>query len=146
MRATARSYLISPEAMGAVEPDAMRLGDCFSWAYLVAVAAKVVRDLAILRQRADRARKRLATFTLETEIRFATAADRDAFTRELAANVAELAVKYHTSKHLRDGCSDSCQARTQRLPRPTRRLRPPDLRDFDLELNPPSRTGRRLNR
>ncbi len=102
MRATARSYLISPEAMGAVEPDPKRLRDCFSWAYLVAAAAKAVRDLGILRQRADRAHKRLATFMLETEVRFASAADRDAFTRELAAKVAELAVKYHNER-TRDG-------------------------------------------
>jgi hypothetical protein len=95
LRATARSYLISPEAMGAVAPDPKRLRDRFSWAYLVAAAAKVVRDLGILRERADRAGKRLATFTLETEVRFADAAARDAFTRELAAKVAELAVKYH---------------------------------------------------
>jgi len=54
-----------------------------------------VRDLGILRQRADRARKNLATFTLETEVRFASAADRTAFTQELAAKIAELAVKYH---------------------------------------------------
>jgi DNA-binding transcriptional ArsR family regulator len=95
LRATARSYLISPEAMGAVAPDPKRLRDRFSWAYLVAAAAKIVRDLGILRDRADRAGRRLATFTLETEVRFVTAADRDAFTRELAAKVAELAVKYH---------------------------------------------------
>jgi DNA-binding transcriptional ArsR family regulator len=95
VRATAQSYVISPEAMGAVEPDPVRLRDRFSWAYLVAAAAKVVRDLGILRGRADRAGKWLATFTLETEIRFGTAGDRDAFTRELSARVAELAVKYH---------------------------------------------------
>jgi DNA-binding transcriptional ArsR family regulator len=95
MRATAHSYLISPEAMGAVEPDPRRLKDRFSWAYLVAAVSKVVRDLGILRERADRAGKRLATFTLETEIRFASAGDRDAFTRELATRVAELAVRYH---------------------------------------------------
>jgi DNA-binding transcriptional ArsR family regulator len=95
LRATAQSYLISPEALGAVEPDPNRLRDRFSWAYLVAAAAKIVRDLAILRRRADRAGQRLATFTLETEVRFASAGDRDAFTRELAANIAELAVKYH---------------------------------------------------
>jgi DNA-binding transcriptional ArsR family regulator len=95
LRATAQSYLISPEAMGAVAPDPKRLRDRFSWAYLVAAAAKVVRDLGILRHRSDRAGKRLATFTLETEVRFASAADRDAFTRELTARVAELAVKYH---------------------------------------------------
>jgi DNA-binding transcriptional ArsR family regulator len=95
VRATARSYLISPEALAAVEPDPGRLRDRFSWAYLVAAAAKVVRDLGILRSRADRAGKRLATYTLETEIRFGSAGDRDAFTRELSARVAELAVKYH---------------------------------------------------
>ena len=95
MRATARSYLISPEAMGAVEPDPGRLRDRFSWAYLVAAAAKVVRDLGILRGRADRVGKRLSTFTIETEVRFASAVDRDAFTRELSEKVAELAVKYH---------------------------------------------------
>jgi DNA-binding transcriptional ArsR family regulator len=98
LRATARSYLISPEAMGAVAPDPKRVRDRFSWAYLVAAAAKVVRDLGILRDRADRAGQRLATFTLETEVRFASADDRDAFTRELAAGVAELAVKYHDER------------------------------------------------
>ena len=81
LRATAQSYLISPEALGAVEPDPTRLRDRFSWAYLVAAAAKIVRDLGILRRRADRAGQRLATFTLETEVRFASASDRDAFTR-----------------------------------------------------------------
>ncbi|MGP0068208.1 MAG: helix-turn-helix domain-containing protein [Isosphaeraceae bacterium] len=95
MRATARSYVISPEAMGAMEPDSRRHRDQFSWAYLVAAAARVVRDLGILRGRADRAGKPLATFTLETEVRFDSAHDRDAFTRELSAKVTELAVKYH---------------------------------------------------
>jgi hypothetical protein len=40
MRATAQSYLISPEAMGRVEPNPARLRDAFSWAYLVAAAAR----------------------------------------------------------------------------------------------------------
>ena len=39
--------------------------------------------------------KKLATFTLETEVRFASASDRDAFTRELSSKIAELAVRYH---------------------------------------------------
>jgi len=98
MRATARSFLISPEVMAGVEPDPARLRDRFSWAYLVAAAGKVVRDLGILRGRADSAGKTLATFTLETEVRFATAGDRDAFTRELAAKVAELSVRYHDER------------------------------------------------
>ncbi len=98
MQATARSYVISPEAMGAVEPDPRRLRDRFSWAYLVAAAGRVVRDLGVLRGGADRVGKPVATFTLETEVRFASAADRDAFTRDLSAKVAELAVKYHDER------------------------------------------------
>jgi DNA-binding transcriptional ArsR family regulator len=98
VRAAASAFLISPEVMGAVAPDPKRLQDRFSWAYLVAAAARVVRDLGILRGRADRAAKRLATFTLETEVRFASATARDAFTRELAEKVGELAMRYHDER------------------------------------------------
>ncbi len=98
MRASASSFLISPEVMGAVEPDPKRLQDRFSWAYLIAAAARIVRDLGILRGRADRVAKRLPTYTMETEVRFASAADRDAFTRELTDKVAELAVRYHDER------------------------------------------------
>jgi DNA-binding transcriptional ArsR family regulator len=94
MRAAASAFLISPEVMGAVAPDPKRLQDRFSWAYLVAAAARIVRDLGILRGRADSAGKKLATFTLEAEVRFASASARDAFTRELAEKVAELAMRY----------------------------------------------------
>jgi hypothetical protein len=97
--------VISPETKGAVQPDPNRHRDHFSWAYLVAAAARVVRDLGLLGPRADRAGKRLPTFTLDTEIRFASAADRDAFTRELARKVAELALAalaYH-NEHVPNG-------------------------------------------
>ena len=95
MRSVARYYLISPEALGAVgadEPE--RLRDKFSWSYLTAIAGKALRDLAILRRRADRAGKRLATFTLETEVRFASATARHAFANELTKEVARLVTKY----------------------------------------------------
>jgi DNA-binding transcriptional ArsR family regulator len=95
LQASAQSYLISSEALGALEPDPKRIRDRLSWGYLVATAGKVIRDLGILRQRADRVGKRLPTLTLETEVRFASASDRDAFTQELSAAVAALAVKYH---------------------------------------------------
>jgi DNA-binding transcriptional ArsR family regulator len=98
VRAAASAFLISPEVMGGVAPDPKRLQDRFSWAYLVAAAARIVRDLGILRGRADRAAKRLATFTLETEVRFASAGARDAFTRELAEKVGELAMRYHDER------------------------------------------------
>ena len=96
MRSVARYYLISPEALGAVgadRPEGIR--DRFSWSYLTAVAGKALRDLAILRRRADSAGKRLATFTLETEVRFASAKARHAFAEELTNEVARMVAKYH---------------------------------------------------
>ncbi|MHC4989804.1 MAG: ArsR/SmtB family transcription factor [Planctomycetota bacterium] len=102
VRASARAYLINPAALGelAAEPD--RLRDRFSWAYLAAVAARVIRDLATLRGRADRAGKRLATLTVETEVRFTSPAAMHAFAEELANEIARLTAKYH-DEHGRQG-------------------------------------------
>ena len=61
----------------------------------MALAARVIRELGRLRKKAARAGKRLATLSLQTEVRFATAAHREAFFEELTGEVARLAVKYH---------------------------------------------------
>jgi len=98
VRATARHYLISPEALGSLGADPGSVSDRFSASYLVAVAARAIRELAVLRLRADRAKKRLATLTLQTEVRFASAEDRNAFSEELATALARLAAKYHDEK------------------------------------------------
>lgn len=94
VRAKARSFVISPEALGALgsTPEAAR--DRFSAAYLVSAAAKTIRDVASLEARARREGKRLPTFT-ETDVRFASAAARAAFAEDLANAVAGLAAKYH---------------------------------------------------
>ena len=89
VRATAREFLIAPHAGKTV------IADCFSAAYLVSTMARVIRDLAAICLRAGKARKRVATLTLETEIRFATAESRSAFAEELTATIAHLARKYH---------------------------------------------------
>ena len=104
VRATARSYVISPLALGAVgsEPGAVR--DKFSAAYLVSAAARAIRDVSILRSRADKAGKKLATLTLETEVRFSNAKARQEFTEELVNTVARLAMKYH-QEDAKDGRS-----------------------------------------
>ncbi len=98
VRASARYYVIDPSALGALAADPARMQDRFSSAYLVAVAAQAIRDLAVLREGATKAGKRLATFTLQTEVRFASASDRQAFTQELANHIARLATKYHDAE------------------------------------------------
>lgn len=98
VRASARSYLIDPGVLGALAAEPDKIADKFSSAYLVATAAKTIRDLAVLRPRADKAGKKLSTFTLLTEIRFATPKDRAGFTQELAEAIAQLTSKYHDDK------------------------------------------------
>jgi DNA-binding transcriptional ArsR family regulator len=95
LQATAGSYVISPSALAAVQPDPGRSPDRLSASWLLAVAARLVRDTGELIAGAVKAGKRLATFAMDGEIRFASAADRAAFADELAASVAALAAKYH---------------------------------------------------
>jgi DNA-binding transcriptional ArsR family regulator len=95
MQAVARSYLINPATLGAVSLDPGRVPDRMSSAYLVAVAAQAIREVAALRERADRAEKKLPTLTLQAEVRFATPAAQHDFAEELAQELARLIAKYH---------------------------------------------------
>lgn len=93
--ASALSYVVSPAAMGAAGVDPRRIGDRLSASYLVALAARAVREVGDLGRRATSAGKRLPTLSLDTDIRFRTAAARAAFADELAATVQALAARYH---------------------------------------------------
>jgi DNA-binding transcriptional ArsR family regulator len=98
LRATARAFVISPEALGPLGLTSDTAPDRLSSAYLIAAAGRTIRDVGALEARARREQKRLATLTLETEVRFATAESRAAFADELAATVARLAAKYHDER------------------------------------------------
>ncbi|MEU7905409.1 helix-turn-helix domain-containing protein [Actinoplanes sp. NPDC049118] len=95
MRATAASYVISPATMAAVAPDPSRDPDRLSARWLLAVAARLVRDVGELLTGAGKARQRVATFAIDGEIRFAGAADRAAFAEELTVAVTRLVSRYH---------------------------------------------------
>ena len=96
MRATAMSYVISPEALDAVAPDPRRGVDQLSARWLLAVASRLVQDVGTLIGRAARARKPLATFTIDSELTFATPGARSAFAEELALTMSRLVTKYDT--------------------------------------------------
>lgn len=93
--ATAASYVVSPNALGPVAIDPDREVDRLSASYLIALGARIIRDVADLVRRAEKANKRLATLAMDTEICFRTAADRAAFSQELTEAVAKLVAKYH---------------------------------------------------
>ena len=107
VRATARAYLVSAEALGALAQSADGVQDKVSAADLVALAAQGAREVAQLRQQADAAGKKRATLTLQSEITFANAQDRAAFAEDLATTFSRLLAKYHSP--------DSPKGRTYRL-------------------------------
>jgi DNA-binding transcriptional ArsR family regulator len=93
--AIASSYVVSPAALGPLEPTPARTEDRLSAKYLIALAARVVREVGELMRRAVTTEQRLATLSIDSEIRFKSAVERAAFSRELAASVADLAARYH---------------------------------------------------
>jgi DNA-binding transcriptional ArsR family regulator len=98
LQATGASYVISPAALAAVAPDPGRAPDQLSARWLLALASRLIRELGDLIAGATAARQRLATFAIDAEIQFATAADRAAFAEELSTAVNSLVGKYHAEK------------------------------------------------
>ena len=93
--ASAASYVVSPSALGPVAVDPDREVDQLSASYLIALGARIVREMGDLVRRANEAGKRLATLAVDTEIRFRSPADRAAFSAELTDAIAKLVSKYH---------------------------------------------------
>lgn len=98
LRAKARSFLLSPAVLGNLSVNADHIADKLSAAYLFAQSARTIRDLSTLCARAQKQNKRIATFTLQVDVRFASAAHRHAFAEELTTAVAALASRYHDEK------------------------------------------------
>jgi len=98
LQATAQAYVISPIALAAVAPDPDRAPDRLSARWMLALAARMVREVGVLITGASKAEKPVATFAIDGEVRFANAADRAAFAEGLARAVTTLVSKYHDEK------------------------------------------------
>ncbi|HTI38912.1 MAG TPA: winged helix-turn-helix domain-containing protein [Vicinamibacterales bacterium] len=128
---TATSYAIAPKTLGGVAVDPRTVADAFSSAYLSAVAARALNDLAALSRAAAARGKRVPTLTLDTEVRFATPADQRRFADDLTAALATLAARYHHP--------DAVQGRTFRVfacgypAVPPRAAEPESDRETDME-------------
>ena len=93
--ATASSYIVSPDALGPVTTDPGRRADRLSASYLIALGARLVREVSDLARRARTLEKRLPTLSMDTRIRFRSAAERAAFSDELAQAIRSLVSRYH---------------------------------------------------
>lgn len=90
-RSTARTYVIGPKALGELRADPATLQDRFSSEYVVALGSRLIEEIAELRSE----RTVIPTLALETEVCFASDAERNAFARELTAAISRLAATYH---------------------------------------------------
>jgi DNA-binding transcriptional ArsR family regulator len=93
--ASAGSYVVSPAALGAVAADPTKTHDRLSASYLIALAARVVREVGSMVRLADRAGLRFPSLSIDAEIRFRSPSDRAAFTHELTDCVSRLVARYH---------------------------------------------------
>lgn len=94
LRLVAERFVVDPGALGELTPEPAD-GDRFSATYLVALAARAIRELASLMARARSTGKRLATAGLSAEVRLAEPADFNAFVEELSRAVAEVVARHH---------------------------------------------------
>jgi len=91
MVATAASYVVSPSALGPAATDPGRSENRLSASYLIALAARAVREVGELWRAARSKNDRLETLSIDSTIRFRSPADRADFAEELAT----LASRYH---------------------------------------------------
>jgi hypothetical protein len=98
VQASAAGYVVAPQALGPLAPDAATISDRFSTGYQLAVASRIIHDLTELRARAERARKTVPTLTLDTRVRVASAEAQQAFATDLANAVARVIEKHHDDR------------------------------------------------
>lgn len=97
--ATATAYVVSPGAMGPASMDPGRHADRLSAGYLIALAARLIREVSKLMRLSRKAGRRLPTLAIDTEIHFRSATDRASFSAELTRAVTDLAARYHDASH-----------------------------------------------
>lgn len=95
LRVVARRFILDPAALEGLptEPEA---GDRASAGYLIALAARAIRELTRVRARAEGEGKRLATASLATKVSLADPAAMAAFTEDLGRAVAEVVARHHS--------------------------------------------------
>ncbi|HEX5621276.1 MAG TPA: winged helix-turn-helix domain-containing protein [Solirubrobacteraceae bacterium] len=88
--AAADAFVVDPAVLG----ERQTTQDRFAAAHLINTAANLVRDVARQQAEAQHEGTRLLTFTLETEVGFATPQDLERFTEDLAEALATTAARY----------------------------------------------------
>lgn len=94
--ARAGAFVVDPSVMEPRDQSHRRASaqDRFSAAHLIETAGDVLRNVVRMQDAADRQGARLLTFTIDTEVSFATPRDFERFTAALAGCVARQAARF----------------------------------------------------
>lgn len=95
-RASARSYVLLPQVLGEMSPNAIGDADRFSAVHLMQLSALLQRELGGWLQSQSDAAETVPTLSLEAEIRFESADQRAAFADALQKAVARV-IGAHTA-------------------------------------------------
>lgn len=98
VRSRSKHYLIDPRILKGSAATIEDIQDRFSAAYLMTMASTMLSDVANLQQLSQKAKKRLPTMSLQSEVRFASPQTRKDFVEELTQMLATLIAKYHDQK------------------------------------------------
>jgi DNA-binding transcriptional ArsR family regulator len=101
--ATARGYVLSPELLGKLAADPAQVADTLSAKYLLGLASKIQSELGRASQMAAKTGKRLATLSVNTELRFTSPEQRAGFTRELQRAIVEVVGRHSSPYRKEDG-------------------------------------------
>jgi hypothetical protein len=130
--ATARAYLLDPELLGGLGADARRMSDTMSVGYLLGLAALTQRELSRAAREAGERGSRLSTMSINTEVRFESAAQRAAFAQALQQAVVDTVARHSSPSTTATG--QAAPGRRYRLvvgcyPIPPRSDAPPSIEE-----------------
>jgi DNA-binding transcriptional ArsR family regulator len=137
--ATARGYVLSPELLGKLAADPAQVADTLSAKYLLGLASKLQSELARSSELASAAGKRLATLSINTELRFTSPEQRAAFTQDLQRAFVEVAGRHSSPFANADG--SPAEGRPYRLVVGCYPI-PPALQAKETATDPPAEISR----
>ncbi|MEV0648284.1 helix-turn-helix domain-containing protein [Phytomonospora sp. NPDC050363] len=99
LRTVADAFVVDPGVLETAGGEVLSSADeshRHASEHLLAIASRTVREVARMQTASQRQGKRLLTFTLETELAFASPDDVHRFAEALAEAVAEVTATFHT--------------------------------------------------
>lgn len=111
--ASAKAYVVAPNVLGGLAPQAAAEGDAASAERLVALCAHAQGEVAAVTDAANAAGVRVRMMSLQSQLRFDSAEQRAEFTEALVDAVSEIAAR-HSLPHT-DAASGPARGRPFRL-------------------------------